>query len=413
MYMERVSVLILKDIGLNKNLIRSLELNKEFIKEVLLVGNKEEFKSFKRSDLPVKIFERELSNRAEQRNFLVNSATSELLLFVTTGTELEDTTLEELLEVYDESKADIIYPNIIFKFKDEEKIENYSDAYGKELDLLTTLKIEDYLPEWGVLAKKSIFEELGMFNENLEDFEFYEFIYRNIKSLKLKLSELSFVVQEMYESFIDTSIRSFVIRSAVLKQYDWRKEIFPFLSWDKNPNIAEATALTIIGNVLATYYDYYNASDYYRKALLTFHNQETLKNLIKVYTDMGLFEEVKKLIHPSQGMKEEEKEKTKFYVDKISELINELEEEVRKGNLVEVLVVLQDVVKFYSGAPVHNVLGVINWMQKRREDAYKFFFKAVTMNPINNDYLYNLATVAKDIGREKAVEKLIHRLVEL
>ncbi len=411
--MERVSVLILKDIGLNKNLIRSLELNKEFIKEVLLVGNKEEFKSFKRSDLPVKIFERELSNRAEQRNFLVNSATSELLLFVTTGTELEDTTLEELLEVYDESKADIIYPNIIFKFKDEEKIENYSDAYGKELDLLTTLKIEDYLPEWGVLAKKSIFEELGMFNENLEDFEFYEFIYRNIKSLKLKLSELSFVVQEMYESFIDTSIRSFVIRSAVLKQYDWRKEIFPFLSWDKNPNIAEATALTIIGNVLATYYDYYNASDYYRKALLTFHNQETLKNLIKVYTDMGLFEEVKKLIHPSQGMKEEEKEKTKFYVDKISELINELEEEVRKGNLVEVLVVLQDVVKFYSGAPVHNVLGVINWMQKRREDAYKFFFKAVTMNPINNDYLYNLATVAKDIGREKAVEKLIHRLVEL
>ena len=410
--MEKVSVLVLKDKGLNENLVQSLESNREFIKEILIVGDKGEFKEFYKRDLPVKVLDRGLCSRAMQMNFLISASTSKLLLLVTTGTALEDTTLEEFLEVYDETKADIIYPNMIFRFQTEEIVKNYSDAYGMELDLVTTLKVEEYLPAWGVLVRKDVFEKFGMFNETLDDFEFYEFVYRNIKGLKLKLSELSFVVQEMYESFIDTSIRSYVIRNTVLKQYDWEKEIFPFLSWKENPKVAEATALTIIGNVLASYYDYYNASDYYRRALLTFHNQETLRNLIKVYTDMGFFEEARKLIHPSQGMEKEEEEKTRFYVNKISELVSELEEAVRKGNLKEVIVALQDVAKFYSGAPIHNILGVINWMQGKKEDAYKFFFKAVTMNPVDRDYFYNLATVAKDVGKEKEVKELVHRLVE-
>jgi hypothetical protein len=56
-------------------------------------------------------------------------------------------------------------------------------------------------------------------------------------------------------------------------------------------------------------------------------------------------------------------------------------------------------------------MGVINWIGKDLEGAYKAFYKAVTMNPISRDYLFNLTSVAKELSLQKQVEKLIENLV--
>jgi len=228
----------------------------------------------------------------------------------------------------------------------------------------------------------------------------------------LKLAPVSYAIQKPMDTFIDTSYRSYVIRNTVLRNYDWRKDIFPFLSWDKNPKVAKATACTLVGNRLFFYYDYFNAAEFYRRALLEFHNRETLKQLITTYLNMGFFDEAKKLISEHQGMEKEEVEKLIYYVDKLESLVEELEKAVEEGKVVETIVALQEVTGFYSGAPIHNILGVIKWIEKKSEEAYKFFFKAVTMNPINRDYLYNLSETAKQLRKESEVVDLIDRLLK-
>ncbi|ADY73926.1 glycosyl transferase family 2 [Desulfurobacterium thermolithotrophum DSM 11699] len=409
---EKVSVLVVTNKEFNGDLLDSLEENKEYIKEIIFSGKETEIPhEFKELSVPVKFLNIESNNKAILRNKLAETASSEFLLFLNSGCSLEDSTIEELLEEMEETNADIVYPNLIIQFSGEESIKNYHDLYGKEVDLVKSLSAEEFLPEWGILVKKSSLIFLNYFNENFADYEFYEFIYRNLRKLKLRLSEFSYVNQTIYDSFIDTSYRSYVVRELILKNFDWKTEIFPFLSWDEKPEIAEATALTIVGERLVHYYDYFNATDYYRRALLTFHNQETLRQLVKTYIDMGLFDEARKLITDLQGVSKKDQEEMTFYIDKISSLIEELEKAVEEGKLVEVITAIQEVTNFYSGAPIYNILGVIKWIQKEFDEAYKFFYKAVTMNPLSKDYLYNLIGMAKETGREKEVKGLIERLV--
>ena len=409
---KKVSVLIVENESLHDALLESLQENGDFVGEVIFSGKAEgEFKSLQDMDFPVKFLGLETENKAIKRNSLIKAANYEYLFFLDSGCSLEDSTIEELLEVMEESEADFVYPNLILNFSDGEEVKNFQDLYGRELELVRTLSAEEVLPEWGVLSKKETFNRLGRFDESFEDFEFYHYIYKNLRSLKLKLSDFSYVEQEVYDSFIDTSYRSYTLRSVVLKEFDWEREIFPFLSWDNKPEVAKATALTLIGNRLSSYFDYMNASEFYRSALLAFHNQETLRTLIKAYVNMGLFEEAKELISDEQGIENKEQDEIRFFVDKISELVKELEKAVEDGKVLEVITAIQEIVSIYNGAPLHNILGVIKWLQKEWEESYRFFFKAVTMNPINRDYLYNLTEMAKKLNRQEEVKGLINRLV--
>ena len=219
------------------------------------------------------------------------------------------------------------------------------------------------------------------------------------------------MTQKIEDTFIDTSWRSFVLRKRVLQSFNWEKEIFPFLSWKEKREIAEATALTIVGNRLSKYYDFFNATEFYRRALLKFHNQETLKSLIEALKFMGLFEEAKKFLSPEQGVPEEVILREKHLIENIESLIKELENAVKGGKIYEVISAIQDVVSVYEGAPIYNILGVLSWIQEKKEEAYRFFFKAVTMNPLNEDYLFNLTSIAKALNKEQKVKNLVEILV--
>ena len=405
--MEKVSLLVLNESEPKEEFLEAINENADFIHEVIFSGKKTDVEL----ECPVKFLELKGETKGKIRNALTEAAQTDTILFLSATTILEEDAIEELLEEREATQADIIFPNVIFQVGGKEEVKNFEQPFGKELNLVASLSIEDYIPEWGILTSKSVVEKGKGFDSSLDDYDFYDFLYKNIRWLKIRLAELTYITQKIEDSFIDTSWRSYVLRKRVLQNFDWERELFPFLSWHKKPEAAEATALTIIGNKLSSYYDFFNATDFYRRALLKFHNQESLRCLINAFKTMGLFEEAKELLSPEQGVPEETISSERQLIENIESIIKELEKAVEDGKVFEVITAIQDIVPIYEGAPIYNILGVLSWIQKKEEEAYRFFFKAVTMNPINQDYLFNLTSMAKLLKKEEEVKKLIQILV--
>jgi len=412
--MEKISVLVLGGEP-SEVLLESLAASKELIKEVLYPAypacEKEISKGNSKPEIElIPVISQDFYGGA-LRNELLSRANSDYFLFLSPNSSFDEDFIGELLEEKLSSAANLVYSNLIIRRGDEEEVKNYQQLNGKELSLVASLSPEEWVPEVGVLTDRFTLEKGGFFDEELYDYEFYDFLYRNARWIKLSLSEFSYLEFEQERTFIDTSVRSFVLRNRVLKEYDWERELFPFLSWKEKPEVARATALTIIGRRLVAYYDLFNATDFFRRALLSFHNQETLKDLISSLVRMGLFEEALGLLSETQGVPQEAAEAERKKVKNIELLINELEKAVKEGKLYEVIATLPEILEFYEGAPVLNLMGVINWLGKDLEGAFKAFYKAVTMNPINRDYLFNLTSVAKELSKEEQVKRLIKNLV--
>lgn len=404
--MKKVSLILCSFNFPNNKFFSYLEKNKDYIGEILVPIKGSDFDS----DLNIRYLGGELESekltRAKIRNFLVSKASYEYILFLSDTTYLDEGFIEELVEEKNEFSADIVFANPIYYLNGYEDVRNLEQPFGKEKSLVSTLSIEDYIPEWGVLTTKSVIEEGNGFDPFLDDYEFYDFIYRNIGWLRLRLAEFAYFTQEIRDTFIDTAWRSYVLRK-VVSNFDWEGEVFPYLSWNEKPEIAKATALTLIGNQLCKYFDFFNASNFYREALLSFHNQETLKRLIDSLKKMGFFDKVRELLSPEQGISNDVVEKELHVVDGIEKVIADLERAVEEGKVLEALSAALELSEIYEGAPLYNLLGVINWIRKDLESAYRFFYKAVTMNPVNKDFLYNLSFVAESLDRKDKVEKLL------
>ncbi len=389
--------------------LSSLEDNQEFIKEVIYTGSLDELPE---TVLEITCLDINSDNKAILKNKAFEKTSGEWILFVDTSTELEDSTLEEFIETLDEyPEANIVYPNVVKITKEgDEIVNNYDNLYSQKYVILQGLTIEKYFPETALLVKRNILGEKP-FNEDFKEYEVYEFLLRNLEKIKPALSELSFVNVYETETFIDTSYGSKLVRKYIVSKYPLEK-LFPHLSWDENRELAQSTAYTMIGDALASYHDFYNATDYYRKALISFHNKHTLEKLIKAYVDMGLFENAKQLLSKEQGLSEEEIEKYKSDIEKIEKLISELEKGVEEGKLDEVLFALNDVIQIYQGAPVYNIAGVVQFYKGDIQSAYRFFYKAVIINPLEENILRNLTDVAKQIGKEEEVIALVKRILE-
>ncbi len=402
--MEKVSVIVCSTELPEEKFFEGLEENASYIREVVIP-----FELKVDTGIHTLCLQEELKGKSltksELRNELTSRASSENILYLSSSTILEEDFIAELLEERNATSADIVFANPIYSFEGKEEVKNLEQTFGNEKALLSSLAVEDHIPEWGILTTKSVIERGGGFDPFLEDYEFYDFIYRNISWLKLRLSELTYFTQEIKETFIDTAWRSYVLRK-MLKNFDWKEDIFPYLSWDEKPEVAKATALTLIGDRLSSYFDFLNASNCYREALLHFHNQETLRRLVDSFKNMGFFDKAREILSPEQGISKDVLERELELVNNLEKAIRELEQAVEEGKVVEALAAATEFAEVYSGAPIYNIFGVINWIKKDMENAYQFFYKAVTMNPLNKDFCFNLTSVARDLGKEKNVEKL-------
>lgn len=386
------SALIIENSSHTEKTLSSLKKNENYITQII----------------PSHEYNTTPTNLAHKLNIMISHATQEYILILNTDIELEEETLEEFFETLEETPdADIIYPSEIFIQNGNEEIKNYEDWYQKEKLLLPSLAIEDHLPQWGILIKKETIKNLGGFDPKYGEHTIYAFIYNNLDKLRLKHSELSFINHYISDTFIDTSYRSLLLRT-IVNTYSMQ-EVFSSLDWKQN-EIALATANTLIGDKLAKYFDFYNAIHYYRKALLIFHNQTTLKKLLDAYIQMGLFQEAKfhlQTQNPTKEIVEEYQEK----IEKIDKLTQELEKAVESGKSREILTASLDIISYYKGAPIHNILGIIFFMHNEFEKAYKFFYKAATINPLDQDILYNLTEVAKKLEKEQEVIDLYNRII--
>lgn len=388
--------------------LEGIQDNLEYFNQIIYTGNREDLKN---AEFDFVALELDTDNKAVLRNKIIDKAENELILWIDNATVLEFDMIPEMMEVLESNPdADIIYTNIVYRDIDgNESIRKLEDVYGKEKNLLMTLKIEDYIPEFGVITKKDSLERLGKFDESFKDYEFYKFIYENLNNLKLKLSEFNYVVKYLLETFIDTSYRSKALRDA-LKKYPLQ-EFFPKLGWNKNENLALATAYTSVGDVLSDYYDLYNASEFYRKAALSFHNKITLSKLVQAYLNMGLFDEAKKLVSEEQGFSQEEVENLQENIGQIQRLIEMIEQSINEGNVQEIFNLINEIASVYQGAPLYNILGALEYYANNLEKAYQFFYKAATLNPLNEDIIHNLTGLANQLGKQEDVKGLFERLL--
>ncbi len=377
--------------------------------EIIYTGSPEDLTSSASNN--VKTLNLFSENKAYLKNQVINQSTKNNILWLSTENTIDEDFMEEVFEVIEENndKNTIFYPNetVIDIFKNE-TVKNYRDLNGIEIEILQQLNIENLLPEYGVITPKNIFETYGYFDEDFEDYEFYRFISLNIKNLSLKLMEFSFITKHILDTFIDTSYHSKNLRD-LLNIYDWKTEIFPNLNW-KNEKVALATAYTIIAEKLSSYIDYYNASEFYKKSLLTFHNQYSLEGLINSYIKMGEFEKARYMLE-KQGMEKEKQQEFLSNINSLEELIEKLEESINQGHLEDVMNALPDVISVYDGAPVYNILGAIQFITKDYENSFKSFYKAVTINPLKQEYKENLIDVSQIVGKVEKSKKLLKRLL--
>ncbi|MGB9767174.1 MAG: tetratricopeptide repeat-containing glycosyltransferase [Sulfurihydrogenibium sp.] len=390
--------------------IEGIQDNLEYFDEIIYTGNEDFFED---SDIEVKALNLDTDNKAVMRNAILDNTSNELIMWISDTTILEFDMIPEMLEKLEESPdADILYPNMsIIDNEGREKIFRLEDLYCKEKDILMSLKPENHVPEYGIITKRSIFDKFGKFDENFKDYDFYNFLYQNLENIRLKFAEFNYVVIHYLDPFIDTSYRSYALKKA-LKKYNI-KDFFPKLSWDENENLAVSTAYTAVGDTLSDYYDLFSASEFYRKALLSFYNKLTLLKLIKTYFNMGLFEEAKKLAKVEQGLKPEEEKTYQEEINQAENLIKSMEEAINEGKVQEILSVINEVTNHYQGAPLYNIIGVIEYYMKNYDNAYKFFYKAATLNPLDEDIIHNLTSVANQLGKQEDVKGLFKRVFEI
>ncbi|MRI83777.1 MAG: hypothetical protein C6I00_05080 [Nitratiruptor sp.] len=386
----------------HEHFIDGLQANRHHIDQILYAGSTSPIEGA----IPCPV---EGSNEARMRNELMSRAKAPYLLWLTPETILEEDTLDEYLHLLQEHPdTDLIYPNEIFHDANGERVRNYTDWSNQEEALLQSLTIEKYLPKWGVAQRLENIKELGGFEERYGPQSFYGFVYKHLPQLSLRRSDLAFVHNYERTTFTDTSYHSRLLRD-IVEIYPLT-QLFASLNWQEEA-IARATAYTLIAQKLMDYLDYFNASEFLRQALMSFHNQESVQHLIQSYLMMGLFEEALQIVD-SQGLEAQKAQEWRERIEEIKGFVAHVETSIQGGLLQELLAKAQEILDYYGGAPIYNAYGVIHHLLGNEEEAYRFFYKGATIAPIDNDILENLAQVAKRLHKEEEVIGLLERITK-
>ena len=348
------------------------------------------------------------NNEAIMRNLLVKEASGEYILWLHPQTQIEEEFFDDIVETLEEREyPDLIYCNEIIQDKNgTEKVFNKNQWYDNEKALLHNLILHQEIPKWGVVQKRVTCMQ-HQFDSKYGPAAFWKFLYDNISHLKLTLAELAFVTNP-HEERIDRSYESLMLRD-ILKKYDFQKDIFVHLNWNRE-NIAYSTAFTTIGEKLVQLHDYYNASLFFNQALTAFHNQTSCEKLVDAYIQMGLFEEAKKVIQ-TQLSQNRQKEFLEL-LESIQKLITKLEELIQNGKYEYVIKASKAIRDTYDGALIHNILAAAYIYMDDKTDAFAHLLLAAMMNPLDRTILENLAPLAKMLHKEEEVIGLYQRLTQ-
>ncbi len=344
-------------------------------------------------------------NEADFRNEAAKALNNPYILFLKAGGDIDTDSIEEIAECALEFEPDIVYSNMIVKNGDSSKIENLTDWESREAELIQSLDLSMYVPKWGTAIKKELMLKRP-FDPELGPETFYEFVYLHLNSVSLKLCETSFF--EVSEEKKDPTFYALLLKR-IRTKYGLR-ELFGKLNWENEP-VALATAYTLLGDKLFEKKIYKSGAEYYKKALLSFHNQESLKKLIVSLIYTGEFSKAKNLCE-KKVTDPATKENLEFHIQKSSQLVTELEKAAMNGEFENILQAAPQILEYFDGAPVQNVLGVSSYHLKDPRNAFDRFYKAAYMNPANNDIIENLMDTAAVISKTPEATAMLRRISE-
>ncbi len=328
-------------------------------------------------------------------NTTLQQIDSDYILFLDKNSKVDEEFFKEL-EV--DEGSDFFYPNVIYHYPNKQVVKNYKQWENEEL--IQALEIKEYLPPFGVIIKK---EKLNL----LEDYDYmtlYAFLYKNLKELKLKHLNTSFIEYRVEATHLDRSYESLLLRE-VVKQYPL-KELFKKVNW-KEEKIATATAYTLIGNQLKEYGDNLNAFYFYQKALQHFHNQKTLQELLVTLFRMGEFTQAKEYLKLLEKEKEIYQKSLKVY----QESVEEVEKAAQKGEIIQDKAKIQAFLGLKS-AQIYNAFGYMLFMQGDRDNSYYYHKQALFANPLDENILHNAQGIAEVVKKEKELDGMLKRVLQ-
>jgi tetratricopeptide (TPR) repeat protein len=327
-------------------------------------------------------------------NSHLDSISTPFVLILDKNSSIDEDSVKKMLNLM--PSCDIAFANTIFSYQNSKLIRHYRQNHTEPL--IQALDLQEYMPPSGYMVKKEILKPFKDYGH----MSMYGFIYKHLNSAKFLHAKDAFLNYKQDLEEIDKSYESLLLRD-IVKLYDI-KTLFQKLNWE-NPSIALATAYTLIGEKLSDYGDNYNAMEYFKKGLDSFHNQATYKYLIGSLLKMGEFEKAAGYIEKLQNDKTQMQGLLRYF----QEAAKSIETIVKEGKDLPPKEELNSLLKLNS-APIDNAFGFLMFQLGNVEAAYGYFKKAFYENPLDENIWYNLENIAKHLNRYEEVLGLKRRI---
>jgi glycosyltransferase involved in cell wall biosynthesis len=238
----------------------------------------------------IRYIKKEHEGAPHTRNRCVQEASGDFVLWL----DSDDLLNSNILKIYknvlcEYPDADIVYCNL--KSLDEngklKRVYEYTDWYENSTGILAALYSGSPIPNGGTLIRKSVFDEIGLYNEEFSRAHDFEFWTRVILAKKYKAKHVN---QILYTFIIhDKNLTGEVDKNTdfsferdiydTLFRDEHLIDLFPNHSWSKNPEEARYQAYYKIANRYAQIQGYSEAIRFLKK-YRTYNNSSDIQKFL-------------------------------------------------------------------------------------------------------------------------------------
>jgi glycosyltransferase involved in cell wall biosynthesis/GT2 family glycosyltransferase len=243
------------------------------------------------SDTRLRYVAKEHSGAPATRNRCIAEAKGEFLVWLDSDDMLLPDTLTTYIEALARTPdADVLYGDLIVtdhEFRQTDQV-CYEDWYERNNELLSRLFRSNCIPNPGTMVRKSLYDELGTFDEYFRRAHDYELWTRFALKANFKHVPTKVVLWRWHDSNmstgsvqLDTSFEAKIIK-AMTENFSLR-QLLPFLEWS-DPLIVktEALAWICVAKRLLELRDTTGAIECARKSHMLYSVPETLEILEKI-----------------------------------------------------------------------------------------------------------------------------------
>ena len=294
----------------------------------------------------IRYIRKEHSGIAATRNHALREAKGEYIIWVDSDDEVSPYLLEKYIEaVNNYPDADVFYCNLLIINQEKNEIVplRYYDWYKNEMNALYySIIAGSPIPDPSTLIKKSIFNEIGTFNETFSRAQDFEFYSRLILSKKF---HFKFINQFGYIYYIHDDNNTGIITSQTDQSYEREvlrnilqnadlQEIFYMFDWENNFQWSLAQAFYLLAQGFANYQSIKNTLFFFKENYKLTRNPDILQK-IKALED-GLNQQIGVIKQIANVDINQLDDKTKKNIQLIKGIVDENEVNLDFNKLLEI-----------------------------------------------------------------------------